>query len=137
MRSLDLISRIVMLVLAGLVSLSIIGSIAAIPSGTIESRIGMAPGGRQPAPEAADQLPEPRPQPQAQQGVTSSEAGVTATAAPAPDRRGDPALWLEAITYALLALVGLAALAAMLLWRGVRERRRMADALELIAARWS
>jgi hypothetical protein len=42
---------------------------------------------------------------------------------------------LEAITYALLALVGVAALASLLLWRGLRERRRIADALEALAAR--
>jgi hypothetical protein len=45
----------------------------------------------------------------------------------------DAGRWLEAITYSLLALVGLAALACLLLWRGLHQRRRIADALEILA----
>jgi protein-S-isoprenylcysteine O-methyltransferase Ste14 len=51
--------------------------------------------------------------------------------APAQPEPIDPAEWLEAITYALLALVGIAALATVILWRMLR---RIADAVERSAA---
>jgi hypothetical protein len=43
--------------------------------------------------------------------------------------------WLEAITYALMALVGLLGIATLILWRSLGERRRIADALEALS--WS
>ncbi|HEY0625104.1 MAG TPA: hypothetical protein VGD10_00065 [Allosphingosinicella sp.] len=134
---LDWISRVVMLVLAGMVTLSIMGSIAAIPSGIIESRVGMD-AERQPEPP--QQVPEENvtaPQQQQDTNVMTSAAarGDMVTTAPAPDEPVDPAEWLEAITYALLAIAGLAALGALILWRSLKERRRIADALEILAAR--
>jgi hypothetical protein len=125
LKALDWFGRAVMLVLAFMVTLSIIGSIAAIPSGSIENRIGMAPE-RQPLPPDSKQAPESSAI-EPIEGSRTDRAGPPAPgqrmAAPAPeptDRDG----WLEAITYALLALAGLAALACLLLWRGLR---RIAD----------
>lgn len=135
--TLDWVSRVVMLVLAGLVSLSIIGSIAAIPSGSIASLDDDGPSygpsptrttepDQQQSFEAArgDQAP----------GMAGGEAGTAIEVAP-KEEEADPARWLEAITYALIALVGLAALATLILWRTLHERRRIADALEHLARR--
>jgi hypothetical protein len=131
---LDWVARVVMLALAGMVSLSIIGSIAAIPSGSIEGRIGIdqsQPSSPEPtAEDRSSPTPTPEATPSAEPGP-----GQISIAAPAPPERPDPARWLEAITYALLALVGLSALATLLLWRGLRERRRIADALEILSSR--
>jgi len=138
----DWISRVVMLVLAGMVSLSIIGSIAAIPSGSIEGTIGID----RPQPPPAEpqeqnaveaQLPgPPQPEPgEAQGNAVTGAGGVTGLAAPAPPEEPKPEDWLETIAYALLALVGLAALGTLFLWRGAREHRRLAEALEALATR--
>ena len=139
------LGRVIMLVLAGMITLSIIGSIAAIPSGSIPSQAGMDPRDW-PRPEIREEAPRPpapteatpaampeRPQPQA--AAPASPQGQFVAAAPAPQRPPHPLEWLEAITYALFALVGLAALATLLLWRALHQWRRSADALEALAAR--
>ena len=134
---LDWAGRVVMLVLAGMITLSIIGAIAAIPSGSIETRMGMEPRDW-PAPTPATE-PQPIPEPQAAPAVPAPQAAPQAGApagtaiAPAPEKPFDPVPWLEAITYALLALVGIAAFAAILLLRALGHWRRSADALELLA----
>ena len=119
------IARTATLVLAGLITLSIIGAIASIPSGSIETRIGI--GGTEPPSSSA---PPSEPASPAQDGAGSRE-GVTAPTggvAPSPaGDRADAARWLEAITYALVALAGIAALALILLWRGVRAVERLED----------
>ncbi len=135
MKLLDWAGRVVMLVLAGMVTLSIIGAIAAIPSGTIPPRLGIRP-------DQPSAPPEARPAEQRQRDETgrhsrpdrviTQEVGKSG-AAPAAPETSDAARWLEAITYSLLALVGLAALACLLLWRGLHERRRIADSLESLA----
>jgi hypothetical protein len=131
--------RMVMLVLAGLVTLSILGSIAAMSNG--------AGGGPDPAAGARPVLdgpPQPAPAPQPETvpagpppaepepdlpGATP-DAGTIAVAAPQPERDGGPERWLEAIAYALLALAGLGAIGLVLLWRGLRRLDRIAQALE-------
>lgn len=135
---LDWAGRVVMLVLAGMITLSIIGAIAAIPSGSIEQRMGME-SPRQwpvPQPEAEPQpLPAgPRPAPTAG-SAPQAVPGRGAVLAPAPEKPFDPARWLEAITYALIAIAGLAAFGVILLWRALGHWRRSADALELLAHR--
>ena len=132
------VGRVVMLVLAGMVTLSIIGSIASIPSGSFESRMGLQeqvplPPEAQPPPPAPEETGR---RPQAGEGAAPVPGAgpVAGTGAAPPDRAG-PERWLEAITYALLALVGLAALLALLLWRGLGTRRRIAEALEELALR--
>jgi hypothetical protein len=134
---LDRLGRVVMLVLAGMVTLSIIGSIAAIPSGSIETRIGLETEpqiGEPPTPVPQPETEAPAPQAEPEEEAVGEGTPGMAGAVPAP-RPTDAERWLEAITYALLALVGVAALASLLLWRGLRERRRIADALEALAAR--
>ena len=132
----DWLSRVVMLVLAGMITLSIVGSIAAIPSGTIEGRIGID----QPKAPVPQQLPAQTPPPvskvlegeAAEPATGTPGASATTGIAPPTPEEEDAERWLEAITYALLALVGLAALATLILWRSLKERRRIADALEAL-----
>jgi hypothetical protein len=135
------LGRVIMLVLAGMVTLSLIGAIASIPSGSIETRLGVEPrqdwpepraSERSPVPEQEQASPSPAPQPEAQPPGPMGE--MVAVPAPPP---ADPAQWLEAITYALLALVGLMALGMLLLWRALHHWRRSADALEALALRGS
>jgi hypothetical protein len=139
----DWLGRVIMLVLAGMITLSIIGSIAAIPSGSITSQAGLDPRDW-PRPQVSDQAIRPaaapmartqQPQPQPQRTLAAPVG--RRFVAPAPERPPQPAEWLEAITYALFALVGLAALATLLLWRALQQWRRSADALEALAARSS
>lgn len=127
----DWLGRIGALALAGMVTLSLIGAIAAIPSGSFEGRMGLeriehpAPvPPDQPRPERVELRPE-QTQPNAMSGGRATPIAVSA----APER-ADVARWLEAITYALLALAGLMALAVLLLWRMLAAWRRVADALE-------
>lgn len=116
---LDWIGRVVMMVLAGLITLSIIGAISAIPSGPVGTRMGV--GEAPPAPpviaEPETERIERRAAPAAAEPTPGAGTGLPLAA---PERKdADSARWLEAITYALLALVGLAALACLLLWRGL------------------
>ena len=134
----DWAGRVVMLVLAGMITLSIISAIAAIPSGSLPQNIRIereswpVPAPRQePFPPVPADGPEPRVAPEPNAGA----AGRAVTVAPAPEEPVEAADWLEAITYALLALVGIAALATLLLWRSLIQWRRGADALESLAAR--
>jgi hypothetical protein len=136
------LGRVIMLVLAGMVTLSLIGAIASIPSGSIETRLGVEPRQDWPEPRASERSPVPEqeqassapaPQPEAQSPRHAGEM----VAVPAPPPPADPARWLEAITYALLALVGLMALGMLLLWRALHHWRRSADALEALALRGS
>jgi hypothetical protein len=137
----DWLGRVIMLVLAGMITLSIIGSIAAIPSGSITSQAGLDPRDW-PRPEVREQpvRPSPPPAARAQQPQPQPQRTITAPAqgkfvAPAPEKPPQAAEWLETIAYALFALVGLAALAVILLWRALQQWRRSADALETRAAR--
>ena len=137
----DWLGRVIMLVLAGMITLSIIGAIAAIPSGSIPSRI-VAERQHWPAPEPRVRAPRPvpqarRPEPVPRQQAAPRPVAPAALAVPAPPRPAEAAQWLEAITYARLALVGIAAFATLLLWRALRQWRRSADALGALAARSS
>jgi hypothetical protein len=129
------LGRVIMLVLAGMITLSIISALAAISSTTVPQQLGIerVP---QPVPPAEEDVirtprPAPRPAPRpdgGEQGAPTTPGGEM-VAAPAPPKPADLARWLEAITYALLALAGLAALGCLLLWRLVHQQRRIADAL--------
>jgi hypothetical protein len=130
--------RTVMLVLAGLVTLSILGSIAAMSNqagvpGLSGERVRpvLAPA-PEPQPETS---PQPRPQPDVGPGASppgaASQPGTELVAVPAPPEEERPERWLEAIAYALLAIAGLLALLLVLLWRGVRALGRIADRAEL------
>jgi hypothetical protein len=131
----DWVVRTTMLVLAGLVTLSILGSIAAMSN---DAGMPGLPGGRdrpvlspapEPQPDAERQPPgntaaAPPPTQAAQAG---SPSGGELVAVPAPPEEVRPERWLEAIAYALLAIAGLLALLLILLWRGVRALGRIAD----------
>jgi hypothetical protein len=130
--------RTVMLVLAGLVTLSILGSIAAMSN---QAGVPGLSGERvrpvlAPAPEAQPETsPQPRPQPdvapEASLPGAASQPGTELVAVPAPPEEERPERWLEAIAYALLAIAGLLALLLVLLWRAVRALGRIADRAEL------
>ena len=127
------LGRVIMLVLAGMITLSIIGAIAAIPSGSLPGRIGMAERQARVPEPAPPSVPEPRLDRRGLESVPGDVTSNQVSAAPAAPKPLDPAEWLEAITYALLALVGIATLATLILWRMLHQRRRIADALDAIA----
>jgi hypothetical protein len=126
----DWIARTVMLVLAGLVTLSILGSIAALS--TDSGREGFAPGGErqsiETAPAAEENAATAQPQQAPVSGVSASADSAAGGAVASADPPKSEERWLEAIAYALLALAGLGAIAIVLLWSGVRELRRIGDA---------
>ena len=133
--------RTVMLVLAGLVTLSILGSIAAVSN---QAGVPGLPGGRDrpvlaPAPELRPET-EAQPQPPGNTTAggsgqaaapTASDSGGELVLVPAPPEEERPERWLEAIAYALLAIAGLLALLLVLLWRGVRALGRIAEGTAL------
>lgn len=128
--------RMVMLVLAGLVTLSILGALAAMSNSAARDVGEGTPAGAPvvPAPE-----PPPRPDLDARPGAddatpvdpTTVQEGISTVPISPPAATPEwTNRWLEAIAYALLALAGLLALAILALWRGVRHLRRLADAAE-------
>jgi hypothetical protein len=123
----DWIARTAMLAMAGLVTLSILGSIAAMTGDPVT---GFAPGNRPmiEAERAQEREAAPAsPQPGQGNAVVTAPAGAPgATAVTArPAGEDQEARWLEAIAYALLALAGIGALAVLMLWSVVRELRRI------------
>ncbi len=135
------LGRVVMLVLAGMITLSIIGAINAIPSGIMLAPPRVQPT-EWPQPQPDRPLP-PAPPPNAEplppeaapaQPSPTSPAGEL-VAVPRQPERPAAADWLEAITYTLLALAGLLALGIVFLARALHHWRRSADALELLARR--
>ena len=123
----DWIVRTAMLAMAGLVTLSILGSIAAMTS---DPGTGFA-GGDRPRIEAEPEGErEPAPAPSAPQegnptAAAPAEGRDTAVAAAPPAGEDREARWLEAIAYALLAIAGIGALGVLMLWSAVRELRRI------------
>jgi hypothetical protein len=123
----DWIIRTAMLAMAGLVTLSILGSIAAMTNdpGTRFAGGERPPIQAEPAREreaAQASLP-----PGEGNSMEVSKAGVqggTAVAAQAQAEDKEER-WLEAIAYALLALAGIGALGVLMLWNAVRELRRI------------
>jgi hypothetical protein len=133
--------RTAMLVLAGLVTLSILGSIAALSNDSGARRgsgAGNAPVQPVPVRDAAPEEASPEAGPRAAAAaddtgpgpVTAGGTGSGTIVAAAPTAEDGPERWLEAISYALLALAGLVAIGLLLLWRGARQLGRIADALE-------
>jgi hypothetical protein len=136
------LGRVIMLVLAGMITLSIIGAIAAIPSQSTETRLRVEPqrDWSQPTPRTEPLPPRPLPRavPESRPAAPPpprARTQVIEAPAPAPPPPTTAADWLEAITYALLALVGIGVGAVLLLWRAVHHWRRSADALEALASR--
>lgn len=123
----DWIVRTAMLVMAGLVTLSILGSIAAM---TNDPGTGLATGERPVIEGERVQEREASPVPAGpeESDVAAAEwapgpaAAVVAARRAAEDKE---ARWLEAIAYALLAVAGVGALGVLMLANLVRELRRM------------
>ena len=126
----DWIVRTAMLVMAGLVTLSILGAIATM---TNEAGSGFAGGDR---PLIDPRQAQERETAQAPAEPAEPSEGANAAAEPAPGQGGavvaappapedKQARWLEAIAYALLALVGIGALGVLMLLQIVRELRRI------------
>ena len=124
----DWIARTAMLVMAGMVTLAILGSIAAM---TNDPGTGFAAGDRPRV--GAERVEErdlaPAAQPGSGQGnmaaaATARAEGGSIVAAP-PVGEDRQARWLEAIAYALLAVAGVGALGVLMLWSVVRELRRI------------
>ncbi|HEU0133621.1 MAG TPA: hypothetical protein VFR28_02275 [Allosphingosinicella sp.] len=127
----DWVFRTAMLAMAGLVTLSILGAIAAM---TDDAGRRAPPSGSRPAIEGERAEEEPAakaprtPPGEADNAAAASvpgeaPAGTLVAAPPAPDDK--VARWLEAIAYALLALAGIGALAVLMLWNVARELRRI------------
>ena len=133
------LGRVIMLVLAGMVTLSLIGAIASIPSGSIETRLGVEPSDwPEPSPSERIAAPPPgaeQPAPEPPRGAAPAVPQSQRVAVPQRKQPVDAARWLESITYALIALVGLVALGLALFWRALHHWRRSADALEAAAVR--
>lgn len=123
----DWIFRTAMLAMAGLVTLSILGAVAAMTND---------PGMRFAAVDRPAVEGEPAREREAARATSGSEAGnatvpgeqsevqgTIAAARPAPEDK--VVRWLEAIAYALLALAGIGALGVLMLWNVARELRRI------------
>ena len=126
------LGRVIMLALAGMITLSIISALAAISSQTSVPRQLGFERAQAPVPPVPEPIPpeaRPKAQPEAAEENPSGDGAGRVTVASAQPEPADPARWLEAITYALLALAGLAALGCLLLWRLLHQHRRIAEAL--------
>lgn len=111
------LGRTAVLTLSLLATLSILGSIAAIPSGSVEGRLGLPRPQSEITTERSLErsLPAPAsPGPRMPQPGSGGSQTVEAIAVPEPDER---LRWLEPLTYAVIALAGLMAIAVLLLWR--------------------
>jgi len=120
------LGRLIVLTLSLLATLSIIGSIAAIPSGSVEGRLGLEP-------PQADRVALPETEP-AETAAPMPSAGARDLAGErvAQSRRqavapelDDPLRWLEPLTYAVIALAGLMALVVLFLWQAVAALNRL------------
>ena len=127
----DWIARTAMLVMAGLVTLSILGSIAAM---TNDPGTGLAPRDRPPIGaepaedrQAVDAPPRPEEPGNVAAAAPAGSTGATVAAA-RPAGEENVARWLEAIAYALLAVAGVGALGVLMLWSLVRELRQIGRA---------
>lgn len=114
------LGRLVFTVLSLLATFSIIGSIAAIPSGSVEGRLGIErPQAYVPVRSAPEQPGRPVVETSAEPSMPQPGAGgsqMVETVLVAPER--DNLLrWLEPLTYGVIALAGLMAIAILFLWR--------------------
>ncbi len=129
MRVFDWLGRTLLLVMAGLATLSIIASVASVSNihGTSPDRAGtQSIAERTEAPEPPPVEPrEPRPGPDSI--GSDDEGGVLAALSAADEEDGEIARWLESLTYAVLALAGFAAAALLILLRITALLARIAE----------
>lgn len=115
------LGQLVVMVLSLLATFSIIGSIAAIPSGSIEGRLGLERPRYEAVASATDEQAERPSAPQpAEEPAIPQAAGdpgrMVPTIAASPERE-NLLRWLEPLTYGVIALAGLMAIAVLFLWR--------------------
>ncbi len=123
----DWIARTAMLVMAGLVTLSILGSIAAMtndPGTRFAARDRPRIEAERAKERKAAQAPSTPREGNPTAAVPGDAQGATVVAAP-PAEEDKEARWLEGIAYALLAIAGIGALGVLMLWSIVRELRRL------------
>lgn len=129
MRVLDWLGRTLLLVMAGLATLSIIASVASVSN--IHGSTPPRPGSE----TVAERLGPPEPPPVEPSEPLSSEApvagmedsGVLAALSAADAQDGEIARWLESLTYAVLALAGFIAAALLVLLRITALLARIAE----------
>lgn len=129
MRVLDWLGRTLLLVMAGLATLSIIASVASV------SNIHGTPPDRAPTRSIAERTEAPQPQPQLVEPgepspdpiASDDDSGMLATLSAADAQDGEIARWLESLTYAVLALAGFMAAALLVLLRITALLARIAE----------
>lgn len=129
MRIIDWLGRTLLLVMAGLATLSIIASVASV------SNIRDDAPSRQGTPPAAERLDMPDPQQAATDervaretpATPAEENGVLAALSATDADDGEIARWLESLTYAVLALAGFMAAALLVLLRITALLARIAE----------
>ena len=123
MRALDGFGRLVILVMSALATLSLIASLASVsnaplPMPGIVGEPGVAERGATTAPNG----------PAAATGAGESRGARVPAGPPAPpDPMREAVRWLEALTYAVLALAGFAAVGVVLLLRIGSHLARIAE----------
>jgi hypothetical protein len=129
--ALDTLVRIVAMVLAGMVTLSILGAIAAMSEGGARPSFPLDP---RPTAMTEPRAEAPASDP-AQDGLRRSpapgETTVTVAVPPQPPSAQErSARWLEVIAYVLFAIAFLLALGVLALWRLAATLRRLVDTRE-------
>ncbi|HEX8309132.1 MAG TPA: hypothetical protein VF645_12025 [Allosphingosinicella sp.] len=122
----DWIARTAMLAMAGLVTLSILGAIAAM---TEDAGTRLADPGGRPVIEGERaqerERAEPPPPVEGNPVAAKAEGGGAGAAAVRASAQDEEERWLEAIAYALLAIAGIGALAVLMLRNVARELKRI------------
>lgn len=132
MRVLDWLGRTLLLVMAGLATLSIVASVASVSNihGTAPDRADMR------SIAEPTQAPQPEPGERADPGERASptdpvaaddQSGVLAALSAADAEDAEIARWLESLTYAVLALAGFMAAALLVLLRITALLARIAE----------
>lgn len=129
MRVLDWLGRTLLLVMAGLATLSIIASVASVSN--IHGDAPSQPG----TPTLAERFDMPDPPPAVTDervaretpATPAEENGVLAALSATDAQNGEIARWLESLTYAVLALAGFMAAALLVLLRITALLARIAE----------
>jgi len=128
-RVFDWLGRTLLLVMAGLATLSIIASVASVSNihGSTPSRPGSETvAERFETPETPPIEPRERVSSEAPVGESETD-GVLAALSAADTQDGEIARWLESLTYAVLALAGFMAAALLVLLRITALLARIAE----------
>lgn len=129
MRVFDWLGRTLLLVMAGLATLSIVASVASVSNihGSTPSRSGSETvADRFETPETPPVEPSERESGEAPVGESEAD-GMLAALSAADAQDGEIARWLESLTYAVLALAGFMAAALLVLLRITALLARIAE----------